>query len=148
MRVISPCYTVVIVFHWCMFSVDVPRVCYCATWWHSIIKFVPSAGEIHVKSTCNRKHFFVTIHPSIPMFLKWTLPSFSFYKAIVANGGVNQIITKTWLYNFDPLKPFLCSKTGVNRGIHYFPYFCSKTLWVFVRTALPRWFQRVPKLYI
>ena len=33
-------------------------------------------------------------------------------------------ITKTRLYNFDPLKPrLLYSKTGVYRGIHYFSYF-------------------------
>ena len=34
---------------------------------------------------------------------------------------------ETYLYNYDPLKPHLYSKTGVYRGIHYFPYFCSKT---------------------
>ena len=38
------------------------------------------------------------------------------------------IITKTRLYNFDPLKPhFYIVKLGVYRGVHYFPYFCSKT---------------------
>ena len=37
-------------------------------------------------------------------------------------------ITKTCLYNFDPLKPhFLYSKTGVYKGILYFSFFCSKT---------------------
>ena len=46
-------------------------------------------------------------------------------------------ITKTHLYNYDPLKPhFYIEKTGVYRGIHYFSYFCSKhKLWVLVRTA-------------
>ena len=48
-------------------------------------------------------------------------------------------ITKTFLYNFDPLKPhFYIVKTGVYSGIHvhYFSYFCSKhRLWVFIRTA-------------
>ena len=46
-------------------------------------------------------------------------------------------ITKTRLYNFDPPQtPFLYSKTGIDRGIHYFSYFCSKhRLWVLVRTA-------------
>ena len=40
----------------------------------------------------------------------------------------HNFITKTCLYNFDPLKPqFLCSITGVYNGIHYFSYFCSKT---------------------
>ena len=41
-------------------------------------------------------------------------------------------ITKTCLYNFDPLEPhFYIEKTGVYRGIHYFTYFCSKhRLWV------------------
>ena len=39
---------------------------------------------------------------------------------------INLRITKTCLYNFDPLKPrFLYCKTGVYRGIHYFSYFCS-----------------------
>ena len=36
------------------------------------------------------------------------------------------VITKTYLYNFDPLKPLLYSKTGVYRGIHSFSYFCWK----------------------
>ena len=37
-------------------------------------------------------------------------------------------ITKTCLYNADPLKPhFYYSKTGVYMGIQYFTYFCSKT---------------------
>ena len=37
-------------------------------------------------------------------------------------------ITKTYLYNFDPLKPhFYIVKSGVYKGIHYFSYFCSKT---------------------
>ena len=51
-------------------------------------------------------------------------------------------ITKTCLYNFDPLKPhFYIEKTGVYRGIHYFSYFCSKhRLWVFVRTTSSRRF--------
>ena len=52
-------------------------------------------------------------------------------------------ITKTYLYNFDPLKPhfYIYNKTGVYRGIHYFSYFCSKhRLWVLVRTASPRRF--------
>ena len=51
-------------------------------------------------------------------------------------------ITKTRLYNFDPLKPhFFYSKTGVYRGKHYFSYFWSKhRLWVLVRTASSRRF--------
>ena len=37
-------------------------------------------------------------------------------------------ITKTCLYNFDPLKPhFYKVKLGIYRGIHYFCYFCLKT---------------------
>ena len=37
-------------------------------------------------------------------------------------------ITKTYLCNFDPLKPhFYTEKTGVYWGIHYFSYFCTKT---------------------
>ena len=40
------------------------------------------------------------------------------------------IKTKTsWKHSYiilTPLNPFLYSKTGVYRGIHYFSYFCSK----------------------
>ena len=37
-------------------------------------------------------------------------------------------ITKPYLYNFDPLKPyFYIVKTGVYGDIHHFSYFCSKT---------------------
>ena len=40
-----------------------------------------------------------------------------------------QYITKTRLYNFDPLKPhFYNSKTRVYRGIHYFSYFARKDI--------------------
>ena len=49
----------------------------------------------------------------------------------IASLGDKLTITKTC--------PFLYSKTGVYRGIHYFSYFCSKhRLWVLVRTASPR----------
>ena len=38
-------------------------------------------------------------------------------------------ITKTYLYNFDPLKnPLSCSKTGIYRGIHYFYLFLLKNI--------------------
>ena len=40
-------------------------------------------------------------------------------------------IMKTYLCNFDPLKPRfyrVYSKTGVYRGTHYFSYFCSKNI--------------------
>ena len=39
-------------------------------------------------------------------------------------------ITKTYLYNIDPLKPHfynVYSKIQVYMGIHYFSYFCSET---------------------
>ena len=40
-----------------------------------------------------------------------------------------QVITRTYLYNFDPLKPhFYIVKLRVGRGIHYFSYFCSKNI--------------------
>ena len=47
-------------------------------------------------------------------------------------------ITKTCLYNFDPLKPhFYIVKLGF-AGVRYFSYFCSKhRLWVLVRIASP-----------
>ena len=38
-----------------------------------------------------------------------------------------RLITKTYIYNFDPLTLLLYSKTGVYRGIRDFSYFCSKT---------------------
>ena len=51
-------------------------------------------------------------------------------------------ITKTCIYNFDPLKPyFYIEKLGFTGGIHYFSYFRSKhRLWVLVRTASSRRF--------
>ena len=51
-------------------------------------------------------------------------------------------ITKTGLYNFDPLEPhFYIVKLGFTRGMRYFSYFCSKhRLRVLVRTASPRRF--------
>ena len=42
-----------------------------------------------------------------------------------------------------PLNPLLYSKTGVNKGIHYFSNFCSKhRLWVLIRTASPLCFEQ------
>ena len=61
-----------------------------------------------------------------PCSLKWVFASLSMKKFWIL-GYPN--ITKTYLYNFDPLKPhFLDSKPGVYRGIHYFSYFCSKNI--------------------
>ena len=37
-------------------------------------------------------------------------------KAIIKRG--TNVISKTYLYNFDPLNPFLYSKTGVYGGIY------------------------------
>ena len=47
------------------------------------------------------------------------------------NTYIFPLITKTRLYNFDPLKPhFFILKLGVYRGIHYLSYYCSKhRLW-------------------
>ena len=45
-----------------------------------------------------------------------------------ASSSENLRISKTYLYNFDPLKPYFnISKSGVYRGIHYFAYFCPNT---------------------
>ena len=51
-------------------------------------------------------------------------------------------ITKTCLYNFNPLKPhFYTVKLGFTGVYIIFSYFCSKhRLWVLVRTASPRRF--------
>ena len=49
---------------------------------------------------------------------------------VYANGQKMASITKTSLYNFDPLKPqFYIVKLGFTGvpGIYYFSYFCSKT---------------------
>ena len=56
-------------------------------------------------------------------------------------------ITKTYPYNFDPLKPhFLYSKTRVYRDIHYFFLISAHKhrLWVLVRTAS----EQVPTIYV
>ena len=46
------------------------------------------------------------------------------------------VIRKTYLYNFDPIKPyFYNSKTGVYRGIHYLFSAEKQRLWVLVRTG-------------
>ena len=48
-------------------------------------------------------------------------------------------ISKTSLYNFDPLKPhFYIVKLGFTASTLFFSYFCSKhRLWILVRTASP-----------
>ena len=55
---------------------------------------------------------------------------------------MDSIITKIYLYNFDPSNPtFLYSKTGVYRGIHNLLISAQKhRLWVLVRTASTRRF--------
>ena len=56
--------------------------------------------------------------------------------------GYKNIITKTYLYNFDPLKPHLyIVKLGFTGVYIILSYFCSKhRLWVLVRTASLRRF--------
>ena len=54
---------------------------------------------------------------------------------------------------FSPYIPILCSKTGVYRGVPIFLIFdpihtCTSILWVLVRTALPKRFERVPTFNI
>ena len=49
-------------------------------------------------------------------------------------------ITKTYPYNFDPLKPhFYIVKLGFYRGIHYFSYFRSKNIDCGYSIEPPRW---------
>ena len=51
------------------------------------------------------------------------------------------IITKTYLYNFDPLKPhFYLVKLRFTGGIHFFLFLLSHRLWVLIRTASSRRF--------
>ena len=61
-----------------------------------------------------------------------------------------QVITKTCLYNFDPLKPhFYIVKLGFT-GVYIISFISAQKhrLWVLVRTASPRWFERVPTIYV
>ena len=52
----------------------------------------------------------------------------------LSGGSPNIMLTHPC--NVYPLQPILYSKTGVYRGIHYFPIFALKhRLWVHVRTA-------------
>ena len=48
--------------------------------------------------------------------------------SVLIGGKKVPYITKTYLYNFDPLKPLLYSKTWVYRGIHYFFLFLLKNI--------------------
>ena len=59
-------------------------------------------------------------------------------------------ITKTRLYNFDPLKPhFYIVKLGFTGVYIIFLISAQKhRLWVLVRTASPRRFWRVPTIYV
>ena len=59
-------------------------------------------------------------------------------------------ITKTYLYNFDPLEPhFYIVKLGFTGVYIIFLISAQKhTLWVLVRTASMRWFYRVPTIYV
>ena len=48
-----------------------------------------------------------------------------------------------------PYIPLLYGKTRVDRGIHYFLFFSLRhILWVLIRTASMRRFQRVPTIYV
>ena len=65
-------------------------------------------------------------------------------KMMISIGAIYKIsirfITKTCLYNLEPLKPYFYI-VKLYRGIHYVSYFCFKhRVWVLVRTASPRWF--------
>ena len=67
-----------------------------------------------------------------------------------ANSWHFHIITKTRLYNFDPLKPrFYIVKLGF-RGVYIILLIFAQThrLWVLVRTASPRRFKRIPTIYV
>ena len=59
-------------------------------------------------------------------------------------------ITKTCLYNFDPLKPhFYIVKLGFT-GVYIIFFIPAQKhrLWVLVRTASAKRFQRVPTIYV
>ena len=46
-------------------------------------------------------------------------------KTDISSHQTQRDITRTRLYNFEPLKPhFYIVKLGVYRGIHYYSYFC------------------------
>ena len=59
-------------------------------------------------------------------------------------------VTKTRLYNFDPFKPhFYIVQLGFT-GVYIIFHISARKhrLWVLVRTASPRRFQRVPTIYV
>ena len=53
--------------------------------------------------------------------------SLSMCRALLWLPSIQSVITKTYLYNFDPLKPSFYIIKMVFTGVHYFSYFCSKT---------------------
>ena len=86
------------------------------------------------------------------LFSSYKVPSRQkFYKhRIFFHVSMLQSITKTCLYNFDPLKPhFYVVKLGFTGVYIIFLISAQKhRLWVLVRTASLRRFQRVPTIYI
>ena len=105
--------------------------------WKYKVQFLSAKGLRLQKQTCSPTWALVSVVVHGPFVTDNPL-----YMALWRHSDKNsEAITKSYLYNFDPLKPHLYSKTGVYRGIHYFSYFCSKhRLWVLVRTASPRRF--------
>ena len=59
-------------------------------------------------------------------------------------------ITKTCLYNFDPLKPHFYMVKLEFTGVYIILIISAQKhrLWVFVRTASARRFYRVPTIYV
>ena len=91
-----------------------------------------------MKCTIIRKHTYIILTHLNPTFIwkYWGLQGY--------------IITKTYLYNFDPLKPhFYIVKLGLSRVYIIFLISAQKhRLSVLVRTASARQFERVPTFYV
>ena len=82
------------------------------------------------------KEHFIIIIIFINYFISKESKFFPFREDLISEGEKSILtvlsclhpIMKTYLYNFDPLKPhFYKVKLGLTGGIHYFSYFCSKT---------------------
>ena len=84
---------------------------------------------------------------------KYCLLFFAEFKYLIFHNRIvkisEKIISKTRLYNFDPIEPhFYILKLGYTGVYIIFLISTQKhRLWVLVRTALLRWFSRVPTMY-
>ena len=76
--------------------------------------------------------------------------AFGFLFSTVLIGCISDHITKTCLYNFNPLKPHFYTVKLRFTGVYIIFLISAQKhrLWVLVRTASPRRFLRVPTIYV